>query len=416
MREIVRGMLILYVFCIPWEYSLVFSEPVGNVARVVGLLLMLVAPLAVVQGERMRAFGSMQWIVLVLYLWLCCTCFWSVDLQASLSKVRGLAQEMMVVWIVWQFADRITDLRTLMRAFVAGSVVLAVLSLANRNPLEEATIEQIRQVAAGQDPNDVARYLVLGLPMAAMLVKLETWLPWRLLAFGFLPLGAAGILLTASRSGFLAGVVAFLGCSWMLLRGRPLLAIAAIAATPVVAAGLWFAVPHAIFARLSTIPEQVVSADLNLRWNIWIAGWEAFVHAPVLGSGVGTFSAASDLAPIDTAHNTVLSILVGGGLCALFLAFSVVVVAVYSILRSQDGLRMGVAVMLVALAMTSLVSTVEESRSTWLLLALVAAAGSLEREDANAPARSAPSPASMLSSTNADLFGSASDADGTPIA
>ncbi len=36
----------------------------------------------------------------------------------------------MVVWLVWEFADTPADLRDLLRAYVAGSWVLAILTLA----------------------------------------------------------------------------------------------------------------------------------------------------------------------------------------------------------------------------------------------------------------------------------------------
>jgi len=62
------------------------------------------------------------------------------------------------------------DLRALLRATVAGSWVLALLTLANF-ATAEAVANQIRFAAEGQDPNDVARYLDLGFPLAA-LVKL----------------------------------------------------------------------------------------------------------------------------------------------------------------------------------------------------------------------------------------------------
>jgi O-antigen ligase len=150
---------------------------------------------------------------------------------------------------------------------------------------------------------------------------------------------------------------------------------------PAIAALLWFTVPHETFERLATIPGQLQGGDLNQRWNIWAAGWDAFVHAPLFGSGAGSFVSAAGLAPLDTAHNTVLSIAVEGGLCGLFLAVAILALAALSTMKTHGPLRVAMATALLVWVVTSLVATVEESRTTWLLLALIALAGRLAGEE-----------------------------------
>lgn len=41
MRRIAWFLLLIFAFAIPWEYSLDLGEPLGNIARIVGLLLLL---------------------------------------------------------------------------------------------------------------------------------------------------------------------------------------------------------------------------------------------------------------------------------------------------------------------------------------------------------------------------------------
>jgi O-antigen ligase len=319
--------------------------------------------------------------VLAFYLWFCCTYFWTIDPLATLEKMRSYFQEMMIVWLVWEFAESPRDLRDLLRAYVAGSCVLAALTVANLGSPEAVASGQFRFAATGQDPNDVARFLDLGFPLAALLFDSERRWPTRLLALGYLPLGLVAVLLTASRGGFLAAVVALVGCGILLARTHLKGVLAAILALPVFAAALWFVVPHETLERLATIPEQLQGGNLNQRLNIWTAGWHAFVHAPLFGAGAGSFVAASGMNPLDTAHNTALSILVSGGLCAFFLAVAIVALAVRSILITHGTLRLALAVALTVWIVTSLVATVEESRTTWLLLALIALAGRLAAED-----------------------------------
>ena len=384
MRRIAWVLLLLFAFAIPWEYSLDLGAPLGNVARIAGLALLLVAVPAVLQAGRLRTPGPMQWLVLALFLWFCCTYFWTIDSLATQRMMRAYFQEMVIVWLVWELAESPQDLRALLRAFVAGSWVLALLTLVNAGSPEAIAAGQIRFAAAGQDPNDVARFLDLGFPLAAFLLTSESresrW-PWRFLALGYLPLGLVAVLLTASRGGFLAAVVALAGSGLLLIRSHTRGAIAGAFALPAAAAGLWFILPHEIFERLATIPQQLQGGDLNQRLNIWNAGWHAFLETPFAGAGAGSFVAAAGLDPMDTAHNTALSILVTGGLCAFFLAAGIVAAAVWAVVRTRGPLQLTLATTLAVWLVTSLVATVEESRTTWLLLGLVALAGRLAMED-----------------------------------
>jgi hypothetical protein len=260
MRKAAWGLLLLFVFAIPWEYSLDLGEPLGNVARIVGLLLLLVAIPAVLQAGRLRTLGPLQWMVLALYLWFCCSYFWTIEPQVTLLKLRAYFQEMMIVWLAWEFAESPADLRSLLRAWVAGSWVLAALTLANFASPEAIAAGQIRFAAYGQDPNDVARFLDFGFPLAALLFNSESRWPVRLLALGYLPLGFVAVLLTASRGGFLAAIIALVGCAALLGRGHARAVLAGVLALPAVAAALWFAIPMEPLSALPPLPSSFVAA------------------------------------------------------------------------------------------------------------------------------------------------------------
>ena len=381
MRRIAWMMLLLFVFTIPWEYSLDLGGLLGNAARIAGLLVLLAAIPAVLQAGRMRTPGAFWALTLALFLWFCCSYFWTIDPTATLEKSRGDFQEMMIVWLMWEFVDTPGDLRALLRATVAGSWVLALLTLAAFSSPEAIATGQVRFAAFGQDPNEVARFLDLGFPLAALLVNCERRWPPRLLALGFFPFGFFAVVLTASREGLLAAVIGLSGSLVLLIGSRTRRITFAAFTLPPFLAALWLIVPSGTLARLATIPEQLRTGDLNQRLNIWSAGWRAFAHAPILGTGAGSFVAASHLSPIDTAHNTALSIVVNGGLCALFLAVALVVLAARYALRTRGSLRLALITSLLVWILTSLVATVEENRTTWLLLAIIAVAGRLASDD-----------------------------------
>jgi len=381
MRRLAWVLLWLFAFAVPWEFSLDPGPPWGNIARMAGLALLLVAIPALLQAGRLRKPGPLQWLSLAYVLWLCCSSFWTIELKDTLLEMRAYPQVMLAVWVVWEFADSAWDLRWLLRAFVAGSWVLAGLTVANFASPEALAAGQVRFAAVGQDPNDVARFLVLGLPLAALLLNCETGWRGRMLAMGYFPLGLLGVLLTASREGLLAGLVGLAGSAVILTRLHPRRALAGAMALPAVAVAIWLTVPRATLARLGTIPEELAGGDLNQRLKIWNAGWHAFARAPLLGSGAGTFVSAAGLSSIDTAHNTVLSVVVSGGLLGLFLVSLILVAVCISISETRGALRWAMGTALLVWAVTSLAAAVEESRTTWLLFALIALAGRLAIED-----------------------------------
>jgi len=102
------------------------GAPLGNVSRIAGLFLLIAVVPAILQTGRIRKPGLMQWLVLALFLWFCISCFWTVDEAATLERIRTFAQVMMAVWIVWELTESPENLRNVMRAYVAGSLVLAV--------------------------------------------------------------------------------------------------------------------------------------------------------------------------------------------------------------------------------------------------------------------------------------------------
>jgi O-antigen ligase len=384
MQRLAVGLLMLFAFAVPWEYSLDLGEPLGNVARIVGLLLLLAAVPAVLMAKKMRRPGVMPWLVLALYLYFVCSYFWTVEQEATVEKMRAYFQVMIVVWIVWEVAKTPEHLRGMLRAFVAGCWVLAILTWANYSSAGSVAAgqltDQVRFAAEGQDPNDVARFLDLGFAPAALLFATETGWVTRALAIGYVPAGLLAVLLTASRGGFSGALAALLGSAILLVMWRPRGASMVFVGLAVMAGTLFLFVPAGSLDRLATIPEQVGSGDWNERLNIWTSGWHAFRMAPWRGYGAGTFTTAAGLASGDTAHNTVMAVLVSGGLAGTAIFVAVLAGVGRAVVRTTGLLRVALGTTFTVWLITSMVGSVEENRVTWLLFGMMALAGRLEEE------------------------------------
>lgn len=378
MRRITWILLLFFAFTVPWQYSLDFGEPFGNIARCAGLLVVPFALASALQSRGIRPPGILQYAVAAFLIYLCCTSLWTLDLSDTTDRLRGYFQEMLIVWLIWEFADSAAQLRALLRAWVAGSSILAILTLVTL--FSPQTSGQFRFVPAGQNANDVARFLALAIPLAAVLFISESRWQWRLLSAVYLPLGFAAVLFTASRSGFILCLVAFSGSGVLLVRKHP--GLASIGAAVILGVGAEVArvAPIDTLRRLGTIPDQILNGGLNQRFDIWISGWQAFARAPFFGTGAGTFIAATGLPPGDTAHNTALSIAIEGGVCALALATTIVAIAIRCVRNTCEPVRIALATVLLTWLAASFTATVEETRTTWLLLALVALAARLSAE------------------------------------
>ena len=374
MHKTAWALLVLFVFSIPWEYSLDFGSPYGNIARILGLLTVAAAVLAVLQEGRFRRLGAIHLLALALFLWLSCTYFWTEARSETLAHLRGYAQEMMLLWLVWEFVDGIGELRAVLRAWLAGSWILALLTIAGFAFSGGAAAEQVRFVAIGQDPNDVARYLAFGFPIAMHLLDDGKSRVERILWLFYFPVGFAAILLTASRSGVLLVSLILCGCAIAALREhrRGVITTGILLSCTVVL--IFAAAPRGTFERLESATDLKEVGDLNQRVNIWSAGWRAFETAPLAGHGSGSFVTAAQLAPEDTAHNTVISILVESGLCGLGVAMAIVAFAGWSIWKTRGRLRIALSMLMGVWALSSLTGTVWENRLTWLLFGIAAVA------------------------------------------
>lgn len=385
MRRLTVVLLMLYAFAVPWEYSLDIGEPFGNAARILGIFLLLTAIPSVLMEQGVRRPGVVQWLVLAFYLYFVCSYFWTVDQVATVEKIRAYFQVMMIVWIVGQIGNTPEDLRGLLRAFVAGCWVLAILSFFNFASAGTVAAGQlagqVRFAADGQDPNDVARFLDLGFPLAALLFATERQWLVPLLALAYVPAGLLAVLLTASRGGFSGALAALLGSAVLLAMWRPRAASMVFVGLAVTSGVLFLFVPAGSLDRLATIPEEVGSGDWNDRLYIWSAGWHAFARAPWWGSGAGTFTAAAGLAPGDTAHNTVMAVLVTGGLVGTAFFVAILAGVGWAIFRTAGLVRVALGTVMAVWVITSMVGSVEENRATWLLFGMGVLAGRLAVEE-----------------------------------
>ena len=91
------------MFTIPWEYSLDLGAPFGNIARMAGTGFAAGSGACGFAGRthaqaRSAAVADARALSVVLLLVLL-----DIEPEMTLEKLRGYFQEMMIVWLVWEF-------------------------------------------------------------------------------------------------------------------------------------------------------------------------------------------------------------------------------------------------------------------------------------------------------------------------
>jgi O-antigen ligase len=323
-------------------------------------------------------------------LWAGVTTFWSIDPDASRTRLVTCLQLLILVWLIWEIAWSPERQRSLLQAYVLGVCVAALATihsyLSGAVLLSDGMFETGRFVALNQDPNELGVILALGLPMAWYLGLAQpqrtTWL-WRL----YLPLGITAILLTASRGAFLTALVALVIIPWTLARlhFRTKIALYALAVGSLMLATAF--VPEASLERIRSTRADIEAGYFGGRIYVWMAGLEVASQHPLAGVGAGGFGAA--VAPTlhtDMAsHQTFLEILVEQGIVGFFL-FLATIAAIMTPLRHLPPLerRLGI-VLLAALAVGSMSVHLGHEKQSWFVMGLLAA--QVARRPARTPDR-----------------------------
>ena len=384
-------VLLGFAASIPLEDSVSFG--VGRISKVLGLVALGVWVLAVASTGMVRRPVPAMWLASGLVGWSLLSYFWSDVPEETLTKVGTLAQLLTVVWLVWDQTPNQRALNAVLRAFVLGAFIAAVLTLVAA-ATGRAT-EGSRFASANAGPNNTGALLVVAVCMAVYLRRIDYDARYRVLYALFVPVAIVGVILTASRTAAISLATGLLiivvGTRRFTLRR-----VVGLAAVGVVAIGLAVSfVPQRSLDRLATTPTEISAGDLNGRTYYWKLSVQLFAQRPVQGIGAGAFPDANlRLGGRGiVAHNAFLSVLVELGAVGIALFLGMLGLAVAGI-ASQPRDRRG---MWMAMGATWFVGanslTWEVRKITWFLLAVALAQGRINsraKVSSAAPSEEAP--------------------------
>lgn len=331
----------------------------------------------------------------------CAAFFGWLVVSSAVANVAALPLAMLMIYgkgvvfglLIAGFARSIGDLK-IVAAYICFGVFFASLfniwQSANGSYViqNEWAMERSRAAGARGDPNDTAMILIAAIPLFWSLVSAERMAP--LLRFTGL-VGAAtalaGVILTASRAGFIVVVVLLA----ILIARKPSKEGVVLGAVGVLAFFLFAS--GAYWDRMETLASgegQYQGQSLAGRYHLAVTGLNMFAENPVFGVGVGNFghafiefmsgglvSSSSHIPPV--AHNMYIQMLAECGAPGLGLFLLIFYIA-FTGFRALDralragpgGPRIGYAFALSLLSFALMGSTLSQAHSSvlWLFLGL----------------------------------------------
>jgi O-antigen ligase len=206
-----------------------------------------------------------------------------------------------------------------------------------------------------------------------------------LIGLAYLPVALAAILLSASRGGAFAAVVAMMlvPIGFAKMSHLRKVAVAGSLVIAVIAAAL--TVPDRSWERLMTIDDEastrwtlgnLENLDLmNMRVAIWKEGLDQFKESPFVGVGAGGYLNVVD--PVHgerrVAHNIFLSILVELGMIGLLLFVLMMTMLFVSTRHLPSDERLTWIFVLGTYLVGGLFLSWEHTKQTWMIVGLLAA-------------------------------------------
>jgi O-antigen ligase len=175
---------------------------------------------------------------------------------------------------------------TLLIGWVAASSLIAF----SQGIIYQGT-EAVERVEAtnsfGGNPNSLGATMVISMPLVMLLLTKKSGIG-RIVSLGVIVLSVATIILTGSRTAFLALVFLIMIAPLLRKKGLMFVPVAVL-----LVAMVWVATPQAYKDRVLSVEDRNKDDSYLARLTTWSAGWQMFLDRPITGIGMGEFGTAN---------------------------------------------------------------------------------------------------------------------------
>jgi len=378
LRDLAAWLIVMFAFTIPFE-ELVRIPGLGSITRALGIIALPVGLLALVNREHVRLRAPPMFVVLMalFVVWNISTYFWSFEPLATLGRGVTYAQLLVFVWLATEFCRERVWRIALMQAFVLGNY-LAFMFVTFR--MFDAGVVAYRDTGP-LGANGFAIALAYGIPMAVLLMNERSSRVWTFVNAAYPFVALFGVVLAASRGGFIVALVGLLAVPFALV-GMSLVRRFALFAAVVGAAAFSFVAAPTAFPdlyrnvqRLEATGDELMTGTLTGRTGIWRETLGVFSQSPAIGVGAGAARhalAETDIGRVQAVHNVYLVIAADAGLIGLLLFSVTLGLAFIAIPLGERRHTPYIGVLALALLVSMMSLNAEANKGTWLIVALVA--------------------------------------------
>lgn len=380
MRRLSLGLLIVFVFTIPWQTAV----PAGWRILLTGVALLSTLVTCFVEKRVVRP-PAFLFAVFAFVCWQLTTYFWSADPESTIARVLLMIRVLALVWLVIELGGGDRERHALLQAYVLGCVVLS--SAVIQSYLGGGAGVEHRFAPSDFSFNESADILAAGIAMALLNIAGRTRGASLWVNIGYVPLGLFSVVLTGSRSGFvLAGAATMLGVFLVLAKKRVVYRVAWLIVFFGVLVGSFIGMSGS--QRLQTNVSRVTfSLDtgsigtLTGRTTIWLNGMQSFEEHPFTGTGAGTFQLATltRMGRPLSAHSLPVETAAEGGLIGLVLLALLLATAVTPVIVWRNPRRYLWLLLFLVLLGTSLIANFTTLLSLWFGFSIIAANASMPR-------------------------------------
>ncbi len=377
MRRLAYVVLWFLVFLIPAENTFLLGGV--TLVRLVGIAGFAIGLFALLPEKQFRPLRPVHAWMLLFTLTVAASYSWSRAPHVTLSRISTYLQLLGMTWLIWEFGSQEEKQLGLLRAYVAGSGVGALGTIAQyflqkTNP----HLEIYRFAASGFDFNDLAVTLALCLPIAWYLHGRDRR-PLARWSYGVaMPVIFFAIVLTGSRTGMLAllsGLLFIPLSSAKLSAPRLLVSISVLLACAYAVVRL---IPEESRVRLSTTREEILRGRMSGRRGLWREALEYARGHPFQGTGAGASRVVSSSG--EVVHNVLLSVQVEEGVVGLVTFCGILIVLLYMVARMPPLERSLWLILFLAWGVGAASLSWEHQKITWFVFAMAASRSALLRD------------------------------------
>jgi len=291
-----------------------YLENLPSAAKLIGVMIVGAAFLAFLAGHAPRMLSLPMVLRVVLVLYSAASLVWSFDRDVTADYLPRIAQVLVLVLLIWEFAVTYKDQMWILRSLLVGMLVPLTMAFAGFRGTSQFEAESgARFSGGGLDLNYLAYMCSVSIVISVYLAtnasspldRFFRWFYWVMAV-----LCALETTLTGSRGGFICMLVASVFA--MVLAGvsrrRILTILQVLVVTVFVYVLVRYIVPAALLNRVTQ--EQSIMEDP--RFGIWMRGFATYPKYPLFGAGAGVYADVTAVSgeKMRVAHNTFLSVLV----------------------------------------------------------------------------------------------------------